>query len=232
MATYVTENKIVAGRLQAIYKAPQFIKGYCVVKGADEPGLYERMMRSKMCVSNKYRRPMGATGKTKDLYVLVEDKKEINDQLMLTDLRLDAQIMIKQGDWIKLKAIAEKLNTSPDVRHHIKSYRPGDTKDLQGMKLELMNVAQMYPKAVIVCSDDAKAILTVQVMEALNFGVLIFDKDAYWIMDTVKGLKKVYQPAPDEDHKESLIAYLMSEKGEKDYVLLGIELEKALGVKS
>lgn len=229
IGTYVVENKQVGNRLQAIYKAPQFIKGYCVV-GSDEPGMYDRLMRSRMNVSNKFRKSMG---KCKDVFMLVEDNKEISDQLMLEDLRLDAQIMVKQGSWMKLKEIAEKMNTSPDQKHHVKSYKPGMNDNITGLKLELIQLAKTYPKAVITCSDDEKAKLTVQVLEGLNFGVLIYQKDAYWLMDSgAEGIRKIHQPGVDEDKKESLIQYLMSDKAEATYVEFSNLLEKALGLKA
>ena len=227
IATSVIETKFMNGRTVNIYEPPQFIRGYCVVR-SDRPEMYERLMRSKHNVSNKYRKAMG---RGKDLFMLVEDKKEITDQLFLEDLRWMAETIVRNGDHLLMKSMSATLNQSPDSKLHISSYVPGVREDLQGMKLELINKAKAYPKHVITAGNDEKAKLKVQIFESMNFGVLIYENKSYHLIAD-RDLMKIHTPEPDKNPVDSLMEYLTSADGEKDYVRLSKLLKQALNPKA
>lgn len=227
IGTYVIENKVINGVMKAYYKQPQFIKGYCTIHQDEQP-MYEFLMRSKKNKSNKFKTAEGGK-KVKDIFMLVEDAKEIIDQLQVEDLRWEAESIVRKGDWIRLKSMSNKLNQSPDKRLHITAYQAGVKEDdLQGMKLELIHKAKVYPKQVIAASDDPEANLLVQIHEAMNFSVLIFENGSYAVLTPKEGLKAIHTPDKDEAPIESLTKYLMSPEGKNDYVLLGSLLTKAL----
>lgn len=227
IGTYVVEQKVISGQFRNIYFRPQFIKAYLTV-GADQQPLYEFLMRSKKNKSNKFKAAMGGK-KTPNIFELVEDSKEIQNQLHIEDLRFQAETIVRSAKWMALKTIAHTLNQSPDARLHVSSYSAGVKEDdLQGMKLELIHRAKLYPKQVIVASQDAKATATVEIFEAMNFGVLLFEKGSYALLAEKKGLVVIHTPEKDEDPIESLTAYLMSEKGQVHYMEMATLLKKAL----
>lgn len=228
IATSVIGTKFQNGRTVNVYEDPKFIRGYCVVH-SDNPEMFERLMRSKHCVSNKFRKAMG---KGKDLFMLVEESKEVVNQLHLADLRWMAETIVRQGDHLLMESIASALNQSPDSKLHINSYNPAINKrDLQGMKLELINKATTYPKHVISASNDEKAKLKVQIFEAMNFGVLIFENKAYHLISD-KDLIEVHKPDADKNPVDSLMEYFMSDEGTKNYVRFSQLLKKALNPKA
>jgi hypothetical protein len=227
IGTYITDHKQVQNQLKPVYKAPQFIRGYCTVT-ADENALYERLMRSKNNISNKFRKAMG---KGRDLFMLVEDTKEIADQLQLEDLRWMAETEVRTVEWAALKGIAATLNQSPDSRLHVKSYIPGVKEDLPGIKLELIQLAKLYPKQVIAASQNLDAKLKVQIFEAMNFGVLIYQDKSYFLIGP-KDLVSVHTPDVDKNPVDSLIKHLTSAEGKKSYVLFAQLLNKALTPKA
>lgn len=228
MGTFVVEHKQVQNQLKPVYKAPQFIRGYCTVR-ADENPLYVRLLRSKNCVSNKFRKQMG---RGKDLFELVEDRKEINDQIHLADLRWHAESIVRKADWTALKATSTKLNESPDERLHVKTFVAGVREDdLQGMKLELISKAQLYPKQVIAASGDKEAYLKVQVFEGMSFGVIIFQDGAYHMLGK-NDMVEIHAPDKDKEPIDSLVGYLMSAEGKKHYAQFAQELAKIMAPKT
>lgn len=228
IGTYITDYKQVQNQLKPVYAAPVFKKGYLTV-GSDDPATYERLLRSKHCVSNKFRKVMG---KGKDLFMLVEDAKEINDQLLMSDIRFQAEKMVRESSWATLKAICAALNQSPDQRLHVRSYIPGVREnDLQGMKMELITKVQLYPKQVIAASDNDMAKLQVQVYESLTFGILIFEKKSYYLL-AKNDMELIHTPAEDKDPMASLIDFLSSEAGAKSYVKIATALKEVLTPKA
>lgn len=223
IGTWITENKVKAGQLVAQYKNIQFIRGYATITSQEE---YNFVMRSKKNKSNKLKYACGGR-RTADIFMVVEDAKEVQDQLHLEDLRWQAETIIRQSKMMPLKSIAHKMNESPDTRMHVPSYRAGVVEDnIQGMKLELIQRAKMYPKQVIIASGDDKAILTVEIHEAMNFGVLLSEKGAYSLIG--KDFKVIHTPEKDENPIESLITYLMSAEGKSSYVEMTTLLKKAM----
>lgn len=227
IGTYVLENKMVGNVMKAIYKKPVFIRGYCVV-GADEQDLFAFLMRSKKNRSNKFRGAIGGK-KTTEVFMLVEDLREVGEQLHLEDLRFQAETIVRTADWTKLKAICNKLNQSPDKRFNVSTYQAGVKEDdLKGMKLELINKAKLYPKQVIYASDDPLAVLTVQIHEAMQFSVLQFEGGEYSILTEKNGVKGIFTPDKDDNPIEALTKYLMSDEGNGTYKELMGQLRKAL----
>lgn len=223
IGTYVTENKVKAGQLVAHYKPIQFIRGYATITSQEE---YNFVMRSKKNKSNKLKYACGGRG-VADVFMVVEDVKEVQDQLHLEDLRWQAEKIVRESKVMALKALAHKMNQSPDNRMHVPSYQAGVVEDnIQGMKLELIQRAKMYPKQVILASGDDASILTVEIHEAMNFGVLMYEKGAYALVG--KDLNVIHEPDKDENPIESLIKYLMSEEGKKNYMEMTNLLKKAM----
>lgn len=218
IATEMIELRRYRGQSIPVYKNPKFIRGYCTLTHEDNPS-YVRLLRSKHCRNNKFRTAMG-TGKL--IWELVEDDKTINDQLHLADLRYHAESIIRNGNASSMKATAVALRTSPDNRLHTKSFVPGvKENDFGALKLELISMAQLYPKQVIMASDNKEAIVRVQMFEAMNFGVLIFEDGAYHLMSGKKGeLTSIFTPSADQDAPEALVKHLMTQAGNKDYVKL------------
>lgn len=223
IGTYVTENKVKAGQLVAQYKNIQFIRGYATITSQEE---YNFVMRSKKNRSNKLKYACGGRGVT-DIFLVVEDSKEVQDQLHLEDLRFQAELLVRQAKVMALKSIAHKMNESPDARMHVPSYRAGVIEDnIQGMKLELIQRAKVFPKQVIVASGDDVSILTVEIHESMNFGVLMYEKGSYALVG--KSLDVIHTPDKDENPIESLIKYLMSDGGKSTYMEMTKLLKKAL----
>ncbi len=158
------------------------------------------------------------------VYKLVNDKKELVDALLIEDLKFHIQKIIRETkDPVKLKAWAGKLNKSADTTLHIKA------DDAQGIKYELMQVGKVNPKAVLYAADDATSKVRIQIMEALNFGVLFFAEGAY---QTIKGKKaeELFRPGADEEKFESMVEFCMSEAGKPIYVAIAQALKKATQV--
>jgi hypothetical protein len=223
-ASSLEENRLVGNRMVAIYERPEFVRGYCTVT-SDNPGMYIRLMRSKNCVSNKFRRKMG---KCRDLFELVEDTKEINDQLQIADLRWQAETIVRTEEFTELRSICTKLKESPDQRLHVKSYIPGQPENYHAIKLELINIAKLYPKQLISASGNQKAILQVQIFDALNFNVLVFENGSYNMFDIKDKYVELFKPEIGKDKLTSLIEYLMSDVGRDSYGHLMAALQKTL----
>lgn len=211
--------------MKPVLKPVEFIRGFCVLN-QDKMNTYFYLMRRKDNDSNPFRMIMGGRSK-QAVFKLVEDKKEISNQLMLEDLRYEAEKLVRETrDVLKLKAIAEKLNKSPDQRLWITSYRPGVLEDSQAIKLDLIQRVKTFPKAIIYASGDQQSMLRVQIHEALNFGVLMMENSTYYLIG--KDLKELYKPSPDEEKIESLIKYFMSAEGNLAYAEFSKTLKEAL----
>lgn len=228
IATHIKEYKETKNGMKAIYEAPQFVRGYCTVT-AENNSIYERLMRSKNCVSNKFRKSMGAG---KDLFILVEDTKELQDQLHISYIQFQAETIVRGGTWTELKAIATTLNQSPDQRLHVTAYQPGISENLPAIKMTLINLSKLYPKQVISASSNERSKLNVQVFEGMQFGVLIYEKNAYHILGE-GSFVEIHKPDADKEPIESLIEYLMSgtEEATAHYVSFVSQLKSVLSPK-
>lgn len=229
MGTFVKDYKIVNGVQLPVYEPVKFIRGYCVTT-AENHELYTRLIRSLKCRNNKFRGMMGGA-RVKAVFELVEDhNQEVSEQLYLADLRYHAESIVRESDWMSMKSIATQLWTSPDERLHTKSFIPGKVDgDIRSVKMELIHLAQLYPKQVIAASGNPNANAQVTVYELMRFGLLIFEQGGYFVFnDKTKKLEEVFTPKPDEDSVKSLVGFLVSEEGKKKYVLLIDILKKTL----
>lgn len=206
----------------ALTKKPEFIKGYINLTDEDNEQ-YAFLMRSKKNASNKFR-----PGNVKPVFELVSHKKDVQDAMQIEDMVFRAMELIRRSDWTILKTISAAMNKSSDVRLHVK------TNDLQGMKLELIQKAKTFPKAVIVASQDKQANIAVTVFEGVNFGMLHFNDSAWFYSDLKKGAKtkELHQIGPDEDRTESLIKHFESEEGRPQYADLIAALRDILRAKA
>ncbi len=204
-------------------KGVQFIRGYAKVSSADW-ATYCYLMRRPDNDSNPFRKAMG--GK-KVLFKKVEEKKEINDLLMLEDMAYQAQKIVRETkDPVKIKSIAAALNKGADQRYHIPSYQPGVREDIPAIKLELIQRAKSFPKAVIYASGDEIAKVKIQVMEAMNFGIVIYNEKAFFLVG--KEYKQLLQTEPDSDKVDQLVDFFTSEEGGKLYAEFAQLLTKAM----
>lgn len=223
----ILDYKQVQNQLKPVYQPLIFIKGDLRI-GADNPGLYTLAMRSKHCASNRFRKQMG--GKGLPLWYLV-GQDQIVTQAMAEELRFQVEKMLRGCKFDELKAIAFKLNQSPDNRLHIRSYNPGVSEDPQSIKLELINRAKQYPKQVAYASDDVEAKKRVQIYDALSLGILWNEPNkGYRFFDEKDETIDLIQPEAGSDPVESLIKFFEGEKGAASYVKFAAALKKALKV--
>jgi hypothetical protein len=230
IGTFIKDYKALGntGKVKPIYEPVVFVRGEVRI-GSDNIALYNYMMTSKKSGANKFRMKMGAKKGSKPEWELVGMKSVIN-MIQVEELRFQAERMIRESQIEELKSIATKLNESPDVRFKVKSYVPGSLKvDPQSMKLELIQLARQFPKQVISASSDEASKLKVQIYDAMVYGILIFERNAYHLL-TDKDIFELYTPESDTDSVESLIKYFTSEQGNKNYVKFATELKKALKV--
>lgn len=199
-------------------KKPEFIKGFCTLSHM-ESDQYAFMMRSKKNKDNIYR--PRKNGKIINGFELVTNKKDVHNALQIADLQWNAEKIVREKEWIDLKAIKEKLNQSPDTSLHVKTA----DNDLQGMKMELIKIAKSHPKQLIWSSEDPTSKLRVLVFECQSFGVLTLDNGTWTLMEKGATYRKIHQVKPNEDATESLISYFESEKGHSDYIATNKELE-------
>lgn len=197
-------------------KKPEFIRGYLTVSHLDNDQ-YAFLMRSKKCKDNIYR--PRKNGKIVNGYELVTSKKEIGVAMMMADLQFNAEKIVREKEWKDLKAIAAKLNESPDTNLHVKS------SDLQGMKMELIKIAKSHPKKLIWSSEDVHSKVMVMVSECQSFGVLILENGTWTIMENGSKYRKIHQVNPGDDVVNSLVAYFESKDGYSDYMSATKELE-------
>ena len=223
IASSLKENKLVGNRMVAIYNPPVFVKGYCTVTQDNE--MYVRLMRSKHNISNKFAKKMG---KGRPLFELVEDTKEINDQLQLADLRFESEAIVRKAEFEELKAICVKLKESPDARLHVKAYVPGQRENYSAIKMELINISKLYPKQLSAASDNDEAKIQVQIFDAMNLQVLVFVEGAYKMFDNKNKFVEVHTPEVGADKMASLIEYLKGDSGQTHYGMIIKELQKTL----
>ncbi len=209
-------------------KPVEFIRGFCTLT-ANDNGTYEYLMRRKDNESNKFRNVMGGKGK-KMTFKIVDDKDEIAAIKIQDEMRYEAEKLVREmRDPVKIKALASKLNTHPNKAVHIPSYNPGignAGENIEAIKMELISRTKLYAKIVIYSTGDATSMLKVQIAEALNFGVLYFDKDAYYLLGS--SIKELHKPDAGEDKLEDLMKFLMSEEGAISYQEFSQALKKAL----
>lgn len=218
------EHKLVGTRMVAIYHSPEFIRGYFTV--TEDTEMYIRMMRSKHNVSNKFAKKMGKGGRP--LFMLVSEAKELNDQLQIDDLKYYAETIVRNATYEELKTICVALKKSPDARLHVKAYTPGERENHPAIKIELTYIAKLYPKQVISASDDGKSKLQVQIFDAMNLQILVFEQGAYSMFDPKGKFVEVHRPEVGADKMASLIEYLMSDAGRDHYGMIAVELQKTL----
>jgi len=229
ICTFIKDYKQVgtSGQVKPVYEPVVFIRGEKRV-GSDEKAMYEFMMRSKKNAANKFRNLMGAKKGSKAEWTLL-GTKELTNAVQIDELKFQAEKMVRDSNLEVLKGIATVLNESPDIRLRVKSYNAGVSIDPQGMKTEIIQLARLYPKQVISASPDEKSKIKVQIYDAMIFGILYFEKKAYYLVDQ-KDIKELFTPESDIDSVDSLIEYFMSEKGKKDYVRFATSLKTALKV--
>lgn len=196
----------------------EFIKGYKTCSH-EESGTYQYLMRSKKCVDNRWRPRKGGTKKV-GMFELVTDKKTVSTAMQMEDIQYHAQRLVREKEWVDLKAIKAKLNESPDPDIHIKSA----DNDLQGMKLELIKLTKTHPKKVVWASDDVKSKMRVTIYESMNFGIVTFDNGVWGIQEKGK-YRMMHTATPDKDAIDSLIEHFESKKGYDDYIKMNKELE-------
>jgi len=225
IATFIKGYTSMGGGSQArpVYQALEFKKGEL---RTSDPAIYQFAMRNKDNESNFYRKQMGAKFAPK--FELVGTKR-VTSFMQLADMRYQAEKMIRESSWQYLKEVAAKMNTSPDAKLHVKSFLEGFTNKPDEVKYELIQLAHTFPKQVMGAHPDQKTQLRVQIYDAQVYAVLTFDGGAYWL-DTDTDMVELHKPEADIDKVESLITYLMSEEGKKNYQLFAKMLRQALNV--
>lgn len=213
-------------KTRPVTKPVEFVRGFFTCN-AQKNETFEYLMRRPDNESNPFRAVMG--GKTKAVkFKLVDDKKEISNVLMMEELIYQATVLVREmRDPLKLKALAEKLNKSPDANMHIRAYNSvTGNGDVSAIKLELIQRVKLYPKAILYAGGEAKDMVKVQVFEGINFGIIIFEAGSYFLLG--KELEELFKPEPDKDKVESLIEYFMSEEGKEAYAKFATVLKTAL----
>lgn len=199
---------------KAVTKGPQFIRGLLTLT-SDQNSTYQYLMRRKDNISNPFAKLMGGRGKF--VFKLADDRKEINDQLLLADLRYEAEKLIRETrEPLKLQTIAARLNQSPDKRLHIMSYNPPVSMNAQAIKLELIQKVSLFAKQILYAGEDQGLKVRIQLMEAMTWGVLLYVNDGFHVY-VKKELKLMHTPAEDEEKVASLAEFCMTEKGKVAY---------------
>lgn len=203
------------------YEKPEFVDGIVEVR-ADENAKYEYFMRRKDNVSNPFRLIMGGK-RVRAVFKLMDDKKEVQDLLQHKEIAWVAQKLVREAKLTDLKAIATKMNESPDPRLHIPSLNGGDS---QAIKLDMIRMSENYPKFLIAASDDNKSKLKVQIYECISLGILVIDQGTFYLLG--KDTKEIHKPAPDKEAVESLMEFFMGDKGREKYLETAEVLRKSL----
>lgn len=227
IGTFIKEYKQVQNQLKPVFAPVTFIRGYCRV-GADDHGTYTMLMRSKKSGANRFRKLMGAKGEP--VWELV-GQDQVVSQLLIEELKFLAQKAVKEASIDQLKVIAQKLNSSPDQRLHVASYKAGVKEDPQSIKLELMLKAKTYYKQIVYACDDATSKKQVEVYDGLTYGILYFDKNKGYQLTTVDGdTEDIFKPTSGEEPVDCLLKYFESKEGEKTYKKFIDSLKKALKI--
>ena len=204
------------------YEKPEFVDGILEVR-ADENAKFEYLMRRKDNASNPFRPVMGGK-RVRQVFKLMEDKKEIQNILQQKEISWVAQKLVRESSLSDLKAIATKMNESPDTKLHIHSLKSGDS---QSIKLDMIKMSETYPKFLILCSDDKKSKLKVQIYECLSFGILKEDQGTFYLLG--KEFQEIHKAAPDKEPVESLMDFFMNDKdGRSKYLDMSEALKKVL----
>lgn len=227
IGTKIIKYKQNQNQLIPVYEPLKFIRGYNRV-GSDNHALYTMLMRSKKSGANRFRKQMGAKGEPEWELVGAD---QVVSQLMVEELRYQAEKLIREAKIDQLKVIAMKLNMSPDKRLHIASYQPGIKEEPQSIKLELIQKAKQYYKQVVYASDDAGAKRMVEVYDGVTYGILYNDPNkGYQLTTENDDVVDLIKTEPGKEPVVALIEYFESEKGAKDYVKFVTSLKKALKI--
>jgi hypothetical protein len=184
-----------------------FRKGFITLTAAED-ATYQYMMRRKDNLSNPFRGVMG--GKTvAPRFKLVDDKRELAAIMQKKELQFIAQRLIRESKFDALKAIAVKMNTSPDSKLHIPEEVINKPQEL---KLALLQKAELYEKYVINSSSDQPSRVRVQIAECRALGILILTGGEWKFLGKDKSF---FTSEPDADPTDSLVEFFMDSKDKK-----------------
>jgi hypothetical protein len=225
IGTFITDYRPTgsAGQVRPVYKPLIFEKGELKIT-SDRQAEYIFAMAHIDNESNRYRKQMGAKKAPK--FFLVNSKQN-NSFLQLSDMKYQAEKMVRESSFQYLREVAATLNLSPDANLHVKSFVNGSTINSEAMKYEMIQLAQRFPKQVMAAHPEPKIKLRVQIYDAQVFGVLMFEKGAYHL-DTNKDFIELHKPDEDKDKIDSLVEYFMSETGKTHYLDFAKALKTAL----
>jgi hypothetical protein len=195
----------------------QFIKGFLSLN-YEKNLLYQYMMRRNDNLTNKFRKRSSPVR-----FELVQEKKDIMTQLQIEDWAYKAQKLVRDGSLLNMKTLRAKLNQSPDTAFHVKSAE----NDLEGMKLELIRLAKIFPKQLIYASGDKQAQLSVIIYEAQNYLILNYEDNVWYISEKGK-MTAIHTVDGEKTKMDSLIDFFMTEEGSAIYVNVKNELGKIL----
>lgn len=225
IGSYILDYKPTgqAGQIRPHYKPLVFEKGELRIT-SDRQAEYVFAMAYPENESNRFRKQMGAK-KLPKFYLV--NTKQTNTFLQLSDMKYQAEKMVRESSFQYLREVAALLNQSPDTNLHVKSFVNGSTINSEAMKYEMIQLAQRYPKQLMAAHPDAKIKLRVQIYDAQVFGILQFEKGAYQL-DTDNNFVELHKPDEDRDKIDSLVEYFMSEDGKQNYLLFAKTLKKAV----
>jgi hypothetical protein len=208
--------------LKPLYKKIQFVKGVLTVTHEDND-LFVFLMRSKKNESNVWRPKKGA----KVVFRLRDAKRKAKDDLQETEMQWLAEKMVREAEWSDRFAIAAKLKKSPDSRLHVTA----DEKDHDGTLLQLIRLAKAYPKFVLNASNDKLARIRVQMQDAQEYGIIIYNpENRDWMASVKRGQQVINMttvPA-DQSKFDALLDHFKTEPGRVNYNLISQELKEIL----
>lgn len=233
MATTIIDYKQIgtSGQVKPIYEKPRFIKGELRVSNTNH-ALYQFLMRSRKNTSNRFRKAMGAMPADEVNSFFEVGTKEVTSLMKLSDMKFYAEKLIREASFKDLREIAVVLNANPDPRYKVHTFIDGATNDPEKMKYEMIQLAQQFPKQLIAASPDNKAKLKVQIYDGLVYGVLMYEKDTYYLSKD-SSVEELFKPEEDTDKIESLCNFFMGDEeslGRKKYVEFATQLKKAIRV--
>jgi hypothetical protein len=204
----------------------KFIRGVVEVT-SEEQDKYTYLMRSSKNITNPFRKKG-----SRAVFRQVNTKKEVYDAMQDADLTYEAEKLVREADWNEKRAIAVKLNQSPDAKLHVSG---NITTDTTNILLQLITLAKKYPKRVIMSSGDIGAKQRVYISDALSFQLLLWNHEiSTWSLyrPDIKAVnERIVELTTVEagtDKIEALMEYFKTEEGRKYYSVLVTALAKIL----
>jgi len=158
------------------------------------------LRRSNKNGKNPFRdKKMGA------LFEEVNEQVSLNSRQFDEDLELEARLWVRDAPVDELKAMAENLGITYDPTN------------MGGIRMSVADTIKKDPRSAMIHSSNTKAKKKIQVMDALQYEIVIFDnigRTFYYKDDLSKPLCEVPR---DKDKVDGLLAFFATDEGKGHY---------------